>query len=268
MGATMAARGQGHAKRSLGQNFLVDPNTSRRIVRALDIEPHDHVLEIGPGRGALTDILAASDAAALYAVEKDRELAPQLKSRHPRLNIALIDAMDVAWERLAPERSWKIIGNLPYNVASPIIWEIAHRAAPASRCVFMVQKEVAQRLAAPPGTKTYGALSVFVQSFMRVKLAFTVGPQVFRPRPKIDSAVVVFTRAESRVVDAKALGAVLATCFQKRRKQLGSILKQFWSEDLEKLFEARGLSTSMRPENLTVEDFQALAVVMNMRFRS
>ncbi|TVM15839.1 ribosomal RNA small subunit methyltransferase A [Oceanidesulfovibrio indonesiensis] len=267
MVAVKEARGQGYAKRSLGQNFLVDPNTSRRIVQALDIEPHDHVLEIGPGRGALTDILAASEAHAVYAVEKDRELAPRLKARHPRLRIALIDALDVAWERLSPEHPWKIIGNLPYNVASPIIWEIAHRAMPASRCVFMVQKEVAQRLAAPPGSKTYGALSVFVQSYMRVKLAFTVGPQVFRPRPKIDSAVVVFTRMESRSVDAEALGAVLAVCFQKRRKQLGSILKQFWSQELEMLFEKRGLSTTMRPENLAVEDFQALAAVMNLRFR-
>lgn len=267
MNALSVANGPGSAKRSLGQNFLVDPNTSRRIVQALDIGPDDHVVEIGPGRGALTDILTASDAAAVYAVEKDRELAPMLKARHPGLRVALIDAMDVAWERLAPALSWKIIGNLPYNVASPIMWEIAHRALAASRCVFMVQKEVAQRLAAPPGSKTYGALGVFVQSYMDVKLAFTVGPQVFRPRPKIDSAVVVFSRKNAPGVDARALGSVLATCFQKRRKQLGSILKQYWNEDLDRLFEERGLSPTMRPENLRPEDFQALANAMLICFR-
>ncbi|MFW5734781.1 MAG: 16S rRNA (adenine(1518)-N(6)/adenine(1519)-N(6))-dimethyltransferase RsmA [Oceanidesulfovibrio sp.] len=267
MSAVKEAHAQGHAKRSLGQNFLVDPNTSRRIVKSLGIEQGDHVVEIGPGRGALTDILACSAADAVYALEKDRDLAPRLKARHPALRIALIDALDAAWERLAPAHRWKIIGNLPYNVASPIIWEVAHRAMAASRCVFMVQKEVAQRLAASPGSKTYGALSVFVQSYVDVKLEFTVGPHVFRPRPKIDSAVVVFTRRESQVVDARALGAILSTCFQKRRKQLGSILKGVWSHELEELFERRGLSPTMRPENLTTDDFQALASVTNMRFR-
>ncbi len=256
-----------HAKRSLGQNFLQDQNVQRKIVKTLAIAPGDRVLEIGPGHGALTRWLEESPAGALYALEKDAALAPLVRTRYPRVHVALADAMDTAWEGLAPEYTWKLIGNLPYNVASPLVWEIASRAEAASRCVFMVQKEVGERLASAPDRKSYGALSVFVQSYMDVCIAFLVSPKVFRPQPKVESAVVVLSRRNRPEVEPSRLSAALAVCFQQRRKQLGTILKPWRGATLDGWFDMRGLKPTVRPENCSVEDFQTLADRVDMRIR-
>lgn len=269
------------AKKSLGQNYLRDGNIIRKIVAALEAGPDDRVLEIGPGPGALSRDLAAARPASLILVEKDYRWAFErnrefFASGGPGQTaglaggVVLADAMTIAWERLDGER--KIIGNLPYNIASPLMWEIFSRvpgfcggASSGTRAVFMVQKEVGQRLAARPGTKEYGALSVWVQSFVTPKLEFIVPPTVFYPRPKVDSAVLTFTpRAPEEdfplldAEDKEALAAALRLTFQQRRKQLGTILKKnsalsddFWSKVAQ--------NSATRPENISPRDFLRLA---------
>lgn len=249
------------AKKSLGQNYLQDANIARKIVRTLDITPDDRVLEIGPGPGALTDIILSYAPQRLLLVEKDRHWAfERMRQGGGRLDVLLADALTLRWEGLP--NGWKCVGNLPYNVASPLMWELFSRAAGLSRAVFMVQKEVGLRLVAKPGTSAYGALSVWVQSFVRPKLEFVVPPQVFRPRPKVDSAVLSFVpcpaseNAESPWAPT-ALSDTLKACFQMRRKQLGSIARACsFSADL---LENIGINPTDRPENLSPAMFRKLA---------
>ncbi|WP_051202400.1 16S rRNA (adenine(1518)-N(6)/adenine(1519)-N(6))-dimethyltransferase RsmA [Desulfovibrio aminophilus] len=248
------------AKRSLGQNFLQDPNTARRIVAALEIATGDHVLEIGPGRGALTEWIIAAGPARFQALEKDRELARTLPDRWPSLEILAGDALEHRWESLdAP--FYKIVGNLPYNIASPLIWDFVSRARNYGRAVFMVQYEVARRLTAEPGFGDYGALTAWVRNFAATSLLFKVGPAVFRPRPKVDSGVVLFSPLAKRPDPALAerLAKLLHGCFQKRRKQLANILKSQWEDGVGQWFAEQGLSGTLRPENLSPRHFLGLA---------
>lgn len=248
------------AKRSLGQNFLADPNTARRIVTALDIGPGDSVLEIGPGRGALTEWIMAASPARFLALEKDRDLAGELRVRWPGIEVRTADALEHPWEELDGP-AWKVIGNLPYNIASPLIWDLVSRARDFGRAVCMVQYEVALRLAASPGSRDYGGLSVWVQTFAGVELLFKVGPGVFRPRPKVDSAVVGLIPKKNRpgADEAAALARLLRLCFQKRRKQLGNILKLLWDSGAGQWFTGQGISGRVRPETLTPEQFLSLS---------
>ena len=250
------------AKKSLGQNFLSDANIARKIVGLLDVGAGDKVLEIGPGRGALTRWLDRSPAAVVCALEKDRDLAQAIRREYPHIGVTLHDAMEFSWSRLSLSPPWKIVGNLPYNVASPLLWDLA-AAGGYEVGVFMVQKEVAGRLAASPGGKDYGALSVWVQSFARIRTAFTVGPHVFRPRPKIDSSVTVFTPLENPLEPERwgMLSHILKICFQQRRKQLRGILRSFYPNNFEMLLENVGLSGTERPEVLPVKIFQKLALL-------
>lgn len=252
------------AKRSLGQNFLVDENIARKIVAQLEIGAEDLVLEIGPGPAALTRWLAAAGPRRLVALEKDWYWAGRLKEERPEVEALVADGLEFCWERLRREHNgagWKVVGNLPYNIASPLMWEIFSRASGLTRAVFMVQREVAERLAARPGNKSYGALSVWVQSFVRPRLAFVVRPQVFRPRPKVDSAVVVFTPAPppEQSFDLKDLSWLVKRCFQQRRKQLQTILKPLWSESLEAALQDWGLTGLARPEELSASQFQEIS---------
>ena len=246
------------AKKSLGQNYLQDANIARKIVRTLDIAPDDRVLEIGPGPGALTGILQDYAPARLVLVEKDAYWAKErMLAGQGRLSVVLADALDMPWERFSD--NWKIIGNLPYNVASPLMWDIFSRASGLCRAVFMIQKEVGQRMTALPDSSAYGALSVWTQSFVRPRLEFIVPPQVFLPRPKVDSAVLSFTPlcAEKREFSAPALSVTLKVCFQRRRKQLGTIARAVGNspEDLRNI----GIDPVLRPENLPPSAFHSLA---------
>ena len=259
--AGFAQQGQPRAKKSLGQNFLKDANIARKIVDALMIGPDDFVVEIGPGPGALTAIIAAGEPRQLLLIEKDdhwaedRRVSP-VRGTAPEVMCA--DALTIAWEEM--QSPWKCIGNLPYNVASPLMWEIFSRARGLCRAVFMIQKEVGQRITAEPGTSAYGALSVWIQTFMRPRMEFIVPPQVFVPRPKVDSAVLSFVPRETvpDKAEADALAKVLHRCFQQRRKQLGTIFKgTHMREDL--LPSDSGIVFTMRPERLTPKQFLILA---------
>ncbi|MDL2266861.1 16S rRNA (adenine(1518)-N(6)/adenine(1519)-N(6))-dimethyltransferase RsmA [Desulfovibrio sp. OttesenSCG-928-G15] len=250
------------AKKSLGQNFLKDANISRKIVAALDITAEDSVVEIGPGPGALTAIIAAMRPARLLLLEKDAHWAKERKAAAgPFTRVVIADALQMPWERFAAP--FKCIGNLPYNVASPLMWEIFSRASGLCRAVFMVQKEVGGRLAAKPGSGAYGALSVWVQSFVRPRQEFIVPPHVFVPKPKVDSAVLSFTPlsdGEKGRFDPAALNGTLQSCFQKRRKQLGTIVRSAGGDP--KGLESIGIAPARRPESLSVQEFHALSGLM------
>lgn len=255
------------AKRSLGQNFLVDRNICRKIVDALDIRPGENVLEIGPGRGALTRHVVEREPGRYVVLEMDDALADALEQEHPQLEVVRGDALAYDWSGLAQDEGWKIVGNLPYNIASPLIWDIVSKSSFA-RAVFMVQLEAGQRLAAKPGGKDYGALSVFVQNHATAELLFRVPPQVFRPQPKVTSAVLRFFLRPSRPTqhDALRLSATLRMCFQQRRKQLGTILKSNNIRGFEDVLRTLDIDPVQRPETLEPERFLALAKLLPIDF--
>lgn len=250
------------AKKSLGQHFLRREEICARIAALLLPQAEDCVLEIGPGPGALTRALEAVPHTRLLLLEKDRHWAAQRQEQAgPRTQAVLTDALRFDWRRISPQRPWKVIGNLPYNVASPLIWDIVSRARGLTRAVFMVQKEVGQRLAADPGNGHYGALSVWVQSHARPRLEFVVGPGAFTPPPKVDSAVLSFEPLPSaqRPKQPEALARLLRICFQQRRKQLGGIFRRAGLPVLEAALEEAGLAPTLRPEALSPDSFQHLA---------
>ncbi|MDP3425831.1 MAG: 16S rRNA (adenine(1518)-N(6)/adenine(1519)-N(6))-dimethyltransferase RsmA [Humidesulfovibrio sp.] len=266
------SEGRGHygpAKRSLGQNFLTDANIARKIVDSLDIRPGDNVLEIGPGRGALTRHILDRQPGRFMVLEKDDELGQALAASHPTIELVNGDALAFPWQTLEPGDGWKIVGNLPYNIASPLIWDIVSQAGFAA-AVFMVQLEVGQRLKAPSGGKDYGALSIWVQSHARVELLFKVPPQVFQPKPKVTSAVMRFFLLPQPPEPnaAKALAATLRMCFQKRRKQLSTILKSKGIVGGQDILLGLDIQPSQRPETLEPERFQALSNLLRNQFGS
>lgn len=249
------------AKKSLGQHFLRDERVVQRIVDLLRTEEGDQIMEIGPGPGALTALLRPLPWKKLLLLEKDDHYAAEHAARPlPGLEVVAGDALAYPWESL--EGPWKIAGNLPYNVASPLMWDIVRRTPNLARAVFMIQKEVGDRLTAKPGTRDYGALSVWIQSFVSTRKGFVIGPAAFSPPPKVDSAVVVFEPIpeEKKPADPDALSRLIKICFQQRRKQLQGILRHalpgsFTPDTLTSL----GIDPAQRPETLAVEQFQKLA---------
>jgi 16S rRNA (adenine1518-N6/adenine1519-N6)-dimethyltransferase len=249
------------ARKALGQHFLTDRRILARIAAAIGAEPGTPVLEIGPGRGALTEELLRLGL-AVTAIEKDRLLAHELAQRWPSLRLITGDALDIDWRAaVAPEpgRPWFVIGNIPYNITSPLI-DKALDSAPAG-IVFLIQKEVADRLAAKPGTAEYGALTVGVTAAARVEKLFTVPAGAFQPRPKIDSAVI-------RLVPTPAIGPrdprfrrLVVGLFGARRKQLGRGLRTVLGIDPANagaIAAAAGLDPIRRPETLSVDEFERL----------
>jgi len=234
--------------RRLGQHFLSDPKILGRIVDALDPIPGETVLEIGPGKGSLTEVLLARGL-TVVAIEKDRDLAAALA----RSNLTVVegDALRIQWPRVP-----KIVGNIPYYITSPLIDKALTPPLP-ERVVFLVQAEVADRLAAEPGSKIYGALSVGVQAVCRVEKLFTVAPGSFTPPPKVRSAVVRLTpRAVPLVMpeEIASFRTFVTGCFSKRRKQLKNAVTGMSETDLRAL----GFDPVIRPERLAPEDFVKL----------
>lgn len=247
-------------KKSLGQHFLRRPEICQRIAELLDLEAGDQVLEIGPGPGALTSVLESLPHACLLLLEKDDHWAGVHTARAvPGTRVRCMDALTFPWEEL--EGTWKICGNLPYNVASPMIWDMAARCRALKKAAFMVQKEVGLRLAACPCSKEYGALSVWVQTFWVPRMAFTVGPGAFMPPPKVDSAVLSCTPRPVEELPRRpgALADLLKLCFQQRRKQLGGLFRRAGRADLLERMEALGITPQARPEELSVEQFLKLS---------
>lgn len=249
------------AKKSLGQNFLQDQNVCRRIVDAIHPTAEDNIIEIGPGQGALTRYISESSPASFTALEMDDGLAVRLEEDYPSLKVVRTDALKFSWESLNEINHCKIVGNLPYNVGSKLIWDIVSRVKHFELAVFMVQHEVALRLTAEPNSKAFGGLTAWVKNFAETKYLFKVPPTVFRPQPKVDSAVVAFKPLPPNLWPASpdALSLLIKMLFQKRRKQLSTILRKQWSDEMADWFEKEGVSTKARPENLTPTQFLALS---------
>lgn len=249
------------AKKSLGQNFLQDMNICRRIVDAIQPDTDDIIIEIGPGQGALTQFIVEGRPRQFTVLEMDGSLADHLGGRYPEIDVVRTDALAFPWESLNDHDSCKIVGNLPYNVGSKLIWDIVSKVKSLEKAVFMVQHEVALRLTAEPGNKAYGGLTAWVNNFARTRYLFKVPPTVFKPRPKVDSAVVAFLPLphDQWPNNPEALSRLIKMLFQKRRKQLSTILKKHWSDDMARWFEENGVSPKARPENLTPVQFSGLA---------
>lgn len=249
------------AKKHLGQNFLHERGVIDRIVQAIDPKPGDAIVEIGPGQGALTFPLLDRHG-ALTAIEFDRDLhAPLLAAAraHGELKLVEGDVLDVDFTALAGDRRIRLVGNLPYNLSSPILFHALDHAAAIRDMHFMLQKEVVERMAAPPGSKVYGRLSVMLQAYCTVTPLFTVPPGAFRPAPKVDSAVV---RLVPRAADAIGIrdrarfAAIVRAAFGQRRKTLRNALAGTVEADA---IVAAGLDPGARAEQLSVADFARLA---------
>ncbi len=256
---------QPRAKKSLGQHFLRDKNISQKIVQLLKIAPEDNIIEIGPGPGALTKIIEEHDFNKLILIEKDNHWAKERGAQGgPKTQAIIMDAMDMTWHNITPENPWKIISNLPYNVASPLMWDIFEQASGLVQAVFMIQKEVGMRLVAQPNSKDYGALSVWTQSFVHPSWGFVVGPKSFNPPPKVDSAVVNFSPlpAVDKPKHPEKLAHLIKMCFQNRRKQLGTIFKQHKAINYSNALEVLNIDYKLRPENLSPKDFHNISQII------
>ncbi|MCH8552588.1 MAG: 16S rRNA (adenine(1518)-N(6)/adenine(1519)-N(6))-dimethyltransferase RsmA [Natronospirillum sp.] len=252
------------ARKRFGQNFLHDESVLQRIADATGVGPGDDVIEIGPGRGALTEFLLSSGA-RVTAVELDRDLLPILRARffnQPEGQLTLIegDALKVDFNTLTDtEQPLHLVGNLPYNISTPLIFHLLRARNRVASMHFMLQKEVVERMAAAPGTRDYGRLSVMVQYQCHVESLFIVPPGAFTPRPKVDSAVVrLVPRTDSDYPDVSPdhLSTLVRLAFSQRRKTLRNNLKRHI--DLSAL-ETVGIDGSARPETLSVADYVSLA---------
>jgi len=272
--------------RALGQNFLADPNTARRIVRLAGVGPGDRVLEVGPGIGSLTVALAEAvlPGGEVLALELDRHLLPVLRqvvAGLPQVRVVQGDALTVDYEALlggtgAPRgdggcppdkgggsrQRWTMVSNLPYNVATPLMARLLKEVPALGVLSVMVQKEVAERLAAPPGTPSCGAISVKVAYHATAAVVGVVPPTVFLPRPKVDSAVVRFERRPTPPVDVPSpdgLFALARAGFGQRRKTLRQALRPLLGTRVEEVLAAAGIPSLTRAEALTLDQWAALA---------
>lgn len=260
-------------QKKYGQNFLIDTHVLDKIINAAEITKEDFVLEIGPGIGTMTQYLASS-AREVFAVEIDRALIPILEdtlSEYENVTILNEDILKVDIRKLAEEhnqgRPIKVVANLPYYITTPIIMGLFESHVPVSSITVMVQKEVAMRMQAGPGTKDYGALSLAVQFYAEPYIAANVPPNCFIPRPNVGSAVIrlkTYEQPQIQVKDEAFLFALIRASFNQRRKTLVNSLKNASDLKLEKeqVLEAlrtMGLSETVRGEALTLEQFASLA---------
>jgi 16S rRNA (adenine1518-N6/adenine1519-N6)-dimethyltransferase len=259
-----AQRGLPPIRKSLGQHFLNDRRILQRIVDALELTGAETVIEVGPGRGSLTELLLPG-ARRLVLIEYDRALAERLRTRYastPSVSIVEADILTVNLSEAAGG-PFRLVGNVPYYITTPILFHALERPRP-ERAVYLVQREVAERIVAEPGSGEYGALSVNVQALAVAKLLFRVAPGSFQPPPKVDSAVI---RIESRTDPAigpeeeATFRRFVLDAFGMRRKQMRRVVRsilQLSAEEADELLEKSGIGPSVRPETLSPEQFAQL----------
>lgn len=263
----------------LGQHFLTDARVLERIADALAIQPGDTVVEIGPGRGALTALLVErvgddTSAGRVVAIELDRALAQILRERYAdsrHVHIVEHDVLQVHLGDVAGEE-YLLAGNVPYYITTPILFHILEAPAP-KRSVFLIQREVAERAVAPPGDKTYGALSVNLQAVAHVEYLFEVPPGAFTPPPKVDSAVIRVTPREESLIavqERKPFQRFTQAIFGLRRKQMVRVLRTALNIEAaaaEQLLGGAGIDSSARPESVSPETFARLFRAVRERER-
>ncbi|KZY64851.1 MULTISPECIES: 16S rRNA (adenine(1518)-N(6)/adenine(1519)-N(6))-dimethyltransferase RsmA [unclassified Oleiphilus] len=254
----------GHqARKRFGQNFLSDDAIIARIVSGINPRPGDRMVEIGPGLGALTEHLLDGLDGNLQVVELDRDLIPVLRTKffnYPDFNINEADALKFDFNALADEEHpLRVVGNLPYNISTPLIFHLLDNIKHLKDMHFMLQKEVVERMAAVPGHSLYGRLGIMTQYYCRVQPLFIVGPDAFEPAPKVDSAIVRLTPHKELphpVESLERLQTIVKTAFTKRRKTLRNALSGVIElEALEEL----DIDAGLRPENLSLAQYAALA---------
>jgi 16S rRNA (adenine1518-N6/adenine1519-N6)-dimethyltransferase len=247
-------------RRDLGQNFVVDANTVRRIARLADVGEGDHVVEIGPGLGSLTLALAETGA-HVRAVEIDRGVVPVLRrvvAEHPLVEVIEGDAMKLDWAAvLSDHPRWIVVANLPYNVATPLICDLLDGVHAIERMLVMVQREAAERLCAVPRSAAYGAVSVKVAYWATARIAGFVPASVFVPRPNVESALADIRRrdAPATTADRDSLFLLVRTAFGQRRKMLRRSLADLVPAEV---FERAGIDAQRRPEELGVAEWGVL----------
>ena len=248
-----------YARKRFGQNFLHDRHVVDRIMEAIHAETGEHVVEIGPGKGALTRPLLQR-LGRLDAIELDRDLIPLLQTNCGHLGELTIhqaDALKFDYCALvAPHEQLRIVGNLPYNISTPLIFHLLSQAGCIRDMHFMLQKEVVERMAAEPGSKAYGRLSVMAQIRCQVEMLFTVGPQSFRPAPKVNSAIVRLTPYTEIRCNITALSQIVSSAFAMRRKTLHNNLKTIINDAQ---IQAAGIDPGQRAEMLSLDDFIRLS---------
>jgi 16S rRNA (adenine1518-N6/adenine1519-N6)-dimethyltransferase len=251
--------------KSLGQNFLHDGNQLRRIVDAAELSKADKVLEIGPGLGPLTQLLLAR-AGEVLAIEKDARLVDMLRSRFGALPLLHDDALEFLKRERRNWRGWKLVSNLPYSVASPILVELAQGERSPERLVATLQLEVAKRLMAGAGDEDYGVLTLLVQLDFEPREWFKIPASCFFPQPDVDSACVVLVRREKPLLPEdlrETFHKVVKRAFSQRRKMMLKLLKQDWPEaKLARAFAETGLSPQTRAEDVTVRQFASFSSLL------
>jgi 16S rRNA (adenine1518-N6/adenine1519-N6)-dimethyltransferase len=248
------------AKKSLGQNFLEDRAVIEKLVGAFDPKPDDKVLEIGPGRGALTERLVER-AGRVYALEFDRDLAPLLAERFiGRENFTLVegDALKTDFREIADGEKLRLIANLPYNISTAILQRLFSSAVIFEDCLLMFQREVVERLTAKPGTTERGYLTVLAEAYFSIERLFDVPPTAFRPVPKVWSSVVRCVPRSGVSFDHATLEAIVSTSFSQKRKTILNNLKLKYA-NAEVLLSKSGIDPKRRAETLTVDEWLILA---------
>lgn len=254
------------ADKSLGQNFLIEENILSDIVKVANIKADDTVLEIGPGMGALTRKLGQTGCKCVIAVELDKRLSPilnDLSIEFDNLQIVYADILKLDIRELLGEGSFKVVANLPYYITTPILMHFLESDLNYERLVFMVQNEVAERMASPSGSKVYGSLSVAVQYRTLANIALTVPPEAFVPAPSVESAVIVCEKRQEppvKIKDEKLFFQIVKAAFSQRRKMLSNTLKNMGltAEQTNAWLELAGVDGKLRAEMLSLADFAKL----------
>jgi 16S rRNA (adenine1518-N6/adenine1519-N6)-dimethyltransferase len=252
---------QHRARKRFGQNFLVDSRVIQRIIDSIAPRPGQLILEIGPGQAALTSLLAATGA-ELHLLEIDRDLAANLEQRFrgvPNIHVHCGDALRMDLSEISSERRFRLVGNLPYNISTPLLFHVLKWGRLVIDMHFMLQQEVVNRLAAQPGNKAWGRLSIMCQYHCEVTPLFGVPPEAFRPPPRVQSSVVrLVPHAEPpvQVSDMTQFERLVAQAFSMRRKTLRNSLRGLLDADS---IAAAGIDPGLRPEALDLAQFAALA---------
>jgi 16S rRNA (adenine1518-N6/adenine1519-N6)-dimethyltransferase len=263
------------ARKRFGQHFLHDPGVLQKIVNAISPGPADHLVEIGPGRGALTHALLedwagiaerAAGGATLDLIEIDRDLAPVLRDElagNPRITLHEADALDFDFARLASERGGRlrVIGNLPYNISTPLLFHLLESAPAIEDMHVMLQREVVERIAAAPGSGDYGRLTVMLAPWVEAEALFDVGPGAFQPPPKVWSAVArLRVRPQPAFPVSPHFAAVVAAAFSHRRKTIRNALRNLVTPEQ---IATTGVDLGARPETLSPDSFNKLALALD-----
>ncbi|MDM8563293.1 16S rRNA (adenine(1518)-N(6)/adenine(1519)-N(6))-dimethyltransferase RsmA [Candidatus Marithioploca araucensis] len=258
----------GFPRKRFGQHFLQDNQIVQRIVAAIAPQPEQHLVEIGPGKGALT-LPLLQQGAVLDVIELDRELIEWLKQKaniFKELSIHQADVLKFDFKQLVRKgQRLRVVGNLPYNISTPLLFYLLNYANDIQDMIFMLQKEVVDRLIAAPATSDYGRLSVMLQYHCRIEKIFDVNPNAFYPPPKVDSSVVQlipYSTPPVEVMNQKHFAQVVALAFSQRRKTLRNTLKRLF--DIEDI-QAVGINPKARAETLTLNEFAQLANVVTLR---